>query len=311
MNSLDSNDAPLEFIVSSSPEEYVDLAQTRLRIRCQILNDKNEALTATSTVAPVSNFLHSMFSNLNIELNQKCVTPQSGHYPYRAYIDHVLNYGTEVKESRLQTSLFFKDIGTMGAEEGNDGYEDRKAFSRTAFEMESHVHADIFNQEKYLLNGVQMNLKFYRSKPEFCLMADAAETGKFHVKIIDAILIVRKVRICTPVQLAHAATLQKFNAKYPITRTEIKTINLNKNVQNHVIDNVIFGQQPKRVVVLLVSSDGFNGNLITNPFRCETFNHNFMSIHTDTMVSSTPLKPDFPKKFYMSSYNSLFNGSGT
>jgi hypothetical protein len=299
----------LEFNISPS-EDYLDLSSTRIRLKFEIVSSTNEKLTANSTVAPVNNFLHSVFNNVSVELNQKCITPQSSNYQYRAYVDHLLNYGKDVQDTRLQSSMFYKDVGDMLASAGNTGYVERCKISKNVFELESHVHSDIFNTDRYLLSNVQLNIKFYRGKPEFSLIAGENENGKFQIKIRDAVLIIRKVRISPTVALAHAATLQKFNARYPIIRTECKAITLSKNIQNHTIDNIILGQLPKRIIVFFVTSESYVGSLKTNPFKIEHFNHTFLNLHTDTSMIFTPFKPNFAEKQYMSSYNSLFFETG-
>ena len=60
--------------------------------------------------------------------------------------------------------------------------------------MIGKLHRDIFNQEKYLLDMVKVRLRLHRSKRAFCLMC--AETNpNFKVKVLDAVLKVRKVHI--------------------------------------------------------------------------------------------------------------------
>ena len=72
--------------------------------------------------------------------------------------------------------------------------------------------------ERLILNGVDMKLKFVRSKHDFCLMGDG------HVVIQSASLFARKVKLAPAVQLAHIKALEVSNAKYPIRRVETKVI---------------------------------------------------------------------------------------
>ena len=39
-------------------------------------------------------------------------------------------------------------------------------------EFIAKIHTDIFNQGKILVNGVRMRIKLYKSKDQFCLMAE-------------------------------------------------------------------------------------------------------------------------------------------
>ena len=76
-------------------------------------------------------------------------------------------------------------------------------------------HVDIFQQDKYLLNGVDLDIKFTRSNPAFHLMT--ADAAAFKLHILDATLDVRKVKINPVISLEHNKTLQQgITAKYPM-----------------------------------------------------------------------------------------------
>ena len=51
-------------------------------------------------------------------------------------------------------------------------------------ELIAPIHSDLFFQEKLLLNGIDISLKFMRSKDEFSLMT--AANAQYRVKIMSA-----------------------------------------------------------------------------------------------------------------------------
>ncbi|GBM32028.1 hypothetical protein AVEN_127369-1 [Araneus ventricosus] len=53
---------PIEFCISGSGEDYIDLSATQVRVKVKVLKD-NEKLCETEKVAPVKLLLHSFFSN--------------------------------------------------------------------------------------------------------------------------------------------------------------------------------------------------------------------------------------------------------
>ena len=55
------------------------------------------------------------------------------------------------------------------------------------------LHVDVFNQSKYMLNGVTMKVRMTRSKDSFVLMAKSDVTQSFKVDILSAKLFVRKI----------------------------------------------------------------------------------------------------------------------
>lgn len=129
----------------------------------------------------------------------------------------------------------------------NEGYEARKRIAGNGqiFELYGHLHCDLFNQNKYMLNGIEVSIRLVKEKPEFCLMTAAGgETATF--EITDANLYVRKIRINPSILVAHSRTLAVCPARYPITRVEIKSITINAGVRSKSVDNLFIGQIPKR-----------------------------------------------------------------
>ena len=64
---------------------------------------------ANETVDPVNNFLHSLFSQVDVTLNGTLITSSMNTYAYRAYLETLLSYGPAAKRSQLTASLFYKD----------------------------------------------------------------------------------------------------------------------------------------------------------------------------------------------------------
>ena len=107
---------PIEFNVSGSGEEYLDLARTQLYVKAKITKANGTALDPNEQVGPVKLFLHSLFSQVDVSLNERLISPSTNTYPYRAMIETLLNYGEDAKSSQLTMSLFYKDTpGKMNA----------------------------------------------------------------------------------------------------------------------------------------------------------------------------------------------------
>lgn len=304
-----SGTAPIEFVIPSSGEEYIDLAHTTIRITAKVVVDETLAVGTEAVIAPVNNWLHSIFSQVDICLNQKCITPPSNNYNYRAYIENLLNYTDNAKHSHLTAGVWYKDEAGKMNDKSNTGYTNRKSLIKNEkqVEMYGNLHCDIFNQNKFMINGVEMCVKLVKAKNEFHLVGD----HNAHIEIIDAELFVRKVKINPSILLAHARALNITSAKYPITRVEIKTFTIGKDIQSKSIDNLFIGQMPKRCIIGMVDSTAFNGALSKNPFNFEHFNMNYFSMYLDSIqIPSKPLTPDFKLGQYTRAYYSLFEGSG-
>lgn len=191
----------------------------------------------------------------------------------------------------------------------NTGYTKRLAATKgeQVIEMYGNLHCDIFNQDKFMINGVDMTVKLIKAKNEFVLMG----TNKGHLEIIYANLFVRKVKINPAILIAHTKALALSTAKYPITRVEIKTVTISRDIQSKTMDNLYLGQLPKRCIIGFVDSAAFNGSIAQNPYNFQHFHHNYLALYVDSVqIPSKPLTPDFENKCFTRSYHTLFSGSG-
>ncbi|GFS52046.1 uncharacterized protein TNCV_1104731 [Trichonephila clavipes] len=117
-NVLDN--APVEFHISGSAEDYIDLSQTQLYVKAKIVKVDNTPITKDDTIRPVNLFLHSLFSQVDVSLNDRVVSNSSNTYPYLSYIETLLNHGYDSKTSQLTAELFYKD--------SDDGLKKRTEF---------------------------------------------------------------------------------------------------------------------------------------------------------------------------------------
>ncbi len=319
-NLLDGS--PIEFHVAGTPEEYVDLSQTKLHIQAKITNDDGTRLAADAQVGPVNLFLQSLFSQCEVSLNERLVSPSSNNYPYRAYLETLLNYSRESKETQLTSSLFYKDDAGKFDHcnpqdpdgQGNSGLKKRYEFCARSriIDMTGPIHADIFFQDKLLLNSIDLKVKLTPAQPEFCVLSSAVDRN-FKVSITHASLLVRKVRVNPSIALGHAKALEVGNARYPLTRVETKAFSIPAGTMSFSKDNLFLGQLPQRIVIGLVDNDAYNGVLAKNPFHFKNMNLNYLSLTIDgqQIPDSKPLTPKYlvpGGQGYIQSYQTLFAG---
>lgn len=318
-----SDDSPIEFVIPGHGEEYLDLTHTMLSLRLRVETNADSARQTPGTsaermpVGPVNHLLHSIFNQIDVYFNQKLVSPPNNAYAYRAYIEALLNYSSPAKTSHLTSCLW--DMDTPGhmddlleSNPGNPALARRARYisGGKALDLVGHLHCDVFNQDKFLINGVEVRLRFVRSKDSFCLM-ESSGSSKIH--ILDATLLVRRAKISSGLLLAHARMMSKVTAKYPLTRVEVKTFTIHSGVMGESLDNVILGQLPKRVIVGFVSNKAFNGDRKLNPFNFKNYGINFFSLYVDgTQIPSRPLQPAFSveEPLYIEAYQTLFSGTG-
>ncbi|GBN20891.1 Uncharacterized protein F54H12.2, partial [Araneus ventricosus] len=298
-----TNGGPVEFHISETGDDYIDLSQTQLYVKARIVKQDVTALKTDSKIGPVNLFLHSLFSQVDVSLNDHLVSSSNNTYPYRAYIETLLNHGYGSKTSQRTTEMFYKDNEVSG-----DGLKKRSEFFKlsSVVDMIGGLHFDLFNQERHLLNMVDIKINLIRSTPEFCLIGEAG----CKVVLDHVSLFIRKVRVSSGVTLGHAKALEKTTAKYPITRVSCKAYSIPQGSMSFVQDNVYVGQLPKRLVIGCVDNDAFHGSLSKNPFNFKHFNLNFIGLYVDGQsVPYNPLEPNFDQDKYIRAYQSLFLGT--
>ena len=106
--SLDSG-GPIEFSIPGSGDDYIDLANTTLHVQVKVTQPNGADLDAAAPVGPVNNWLHSLFSQVDVFLNGTLVTQSTNTYPYRAFVETLLTYGVGAKSTQLTSQLWYKD----------------------------------------------------------------------------------------------------------------------------------------------------------------------------------------------------------
>ncbi|XP_053388932.1 uncharacterized protein F54H12.2-like [Mercenaria mercenaria] len=84
-----NNSAPMEFIIPPQTEKWTDSSQSYLYITFKVFKADGTDLEAGTVV---NNFSHSMFSSIDLYLNNKLISSNTHTYPYIAYIENILSY---------------------------------------------------------------------------------------------------------------------------------------------------------------------------------------------------------------------------
>ena len=289
-------------------DAYLDLANTYMLIRAKVFRGDGTDLTADTQVAPVNNWLHSLFSQVGVYINDTLVTPSSNTYPFRAYVETLLSYGAEAKKTQLTSQLWYKDTaGHMDAtleNGGNAGLAERRKYiaESRVIEMMGRLHVDLFLQDRFLLNGVSVKIRLVRSKDTFSLMADGVNPD-FNVQIVDAILFARKAVLSPTVQMAHIKALENGTAKYPLRPVDCKVYTIPQGAMSHTYENLFLGTLPKRLILWCVDNNVYNGDYSKKNFHAKNNGINFLAVYVDgRQVPAKPLQPNFETGHYVRSY---------
>ena len=317
-----TDDGPIEFVLSSNNDQYIDLSNVQLYVEAKLKKSDGTDLADTKYPGPVNNFLHSLFEEVEVSLGDTIVTPATHTYPYRAYLENLISLNSDCKNTQLTTCLWYKDDHSKMEEtscrqkdqnddpiDGNSGLQQRGSYTYKSkmVPMVGRLHCDIFSQDRLLLNKVKMRVKLYRTRPSFCVMS---ADNQVKVEISRAILYVRRVDLNPTVFNAHQAVLQRSPAVYPIKRVVVKYFQVPQGSTSINQENLYTGQMPTRMIVGCVDSDAFNGAFDKNPFNFQNKDIREIGIHLAGVKEPIrPLHPIFPDQSLMS-YISFLTGVG-
>ena len=301
--------APLEFDIPGNSASYVDLNRTRLRVGLRIVNGEGKALISGDKVCLANLGLQSLFRQVDIELNQRLVTATVGsYYPYKAYLDAILNSEPQDTKGILKNELFEKDsYGDMESDSSkNLGFVKRakeSELSKTVF-LEGPIRMDICQQKRPIINGVRIRIKLYQHEDAFRLMADK-KTG-YKVEIVDAALRVCQIKLNPPIVVQHEQTIAQKPVVYPFWKSDLKAFNIEKGSYNWSADDVYHGNIPSEIKLVLCSASAFSGNYAKNPFNFQNYNLNFAEVMVDGVsMPSQAITPNYANADYREAYWTL------
>lgn len=120
-------------------------------------------------------------------------------------------------------------------------------------ELEGPIHLDVFQQNRLIINGVSLSLKFHQSKNAFRLMSNV-ENASYKVQIVDASFKLCLQKPNAGVLMAHNKLLEDETAIYPHLCSRFKIASVSKGEYSHSQNNLFEGEIPSQLIVALVSS---------------------------------------------------------
>lgn len=303
---------PIEFLVNSGISDYINFKETYIYVKCRVLLNKDDLSDPTSddwnTVIPAQYFLHSLFSQCDMLIgnNEVSVSPQT--YPYRAYIEAIIAFAKSAKETHLEASLF----GSKDYRNQRVRPENGKGITGKWFEMMGRLHIDFTFQHRLLIGGCDVKFKLLPSDSKFYF--NVGSGLKAQLELSEVTLQFRKARVYPSSVSAIAEAMRVSPALYPIVRAEVKRVGIPQG-QLDFIQDVIRGPMPRRVLVMLVDTNAFNGSFTKDPFEFKNYGINFCAAYMNsTQYPTRAFTPDFEKGLYVREYMKLMqalNQNGT
>lgn len=224
---------PLEFSIPGNDGEYLDFRISRLYIKTKITKSDGTALADAEKTGVVNLPLQILFSQIDVYMNGKCVSQNANNYPWKSYLKVLLSTGIGASNSQMQIQLYWPDgegIGDPDAAAGtNMSLRKRYVFTQLSrsFDLEGPLYVDSFYLDKYLINGVDIQLRLFRSKNEFVVM-NKEFSPSYKVTILEAIFKACKVKVDSAIQVNHSNAILKSPARYNYLKTDVKMTTISR-----------------------------------------------------------------------------------
>lgn len=195
--------SPIEFNIFGSSTSYIDLKSTLLYIKLKIVNGNNTSVTSNDNVGLINLPLRTLWSQVDFTLQQQILTSSvSTNYAYKSILDIMLNKDLKKQSNALQSKGYFTDnadgMDDVDALQGrNSGLYYRYQLTKDGeiIELMGGLSLDLMdeNQNRFLINGIQIGIKLWPNKKEFCLLS-SNENADFKVNIVDAKLKLKHIK---------------------------------------------------------------------------------------------------------------------
>ena len=117
----------------------------------------------------------------------------------------------------------------------------------------------MFQQPKFLLNGVSIGIKLWPSLDPFRLITDTPKAD-LKVQIVDASFRLCVQRLDGRLLMANEKLIKMEPVTYPYLKSDIKTTSIDSEQYSFSADDVFQGLVPCKLIVGLVSSAAYMGD---------------------------------------------------
>ncbi len=308
--SVKGQDTPLEFFIPPSSSHYLDLNSTQLYLRCKVRTKTNTQPLPESKTVPANFPFASLFSNLDIMVNNVNITSSSNNYPYAAFVNRVLSNGLDAKSTKYNAELLLKESGTNPIDDNSSSFVTLKA-ARNEFEVIGKIAHGFFDQTRMLPPSTSLRIKLRRSPNTFNLCGTDPATGFSFTDVIEieeAVLKCKKVVIHRRVREIHESALASgLRLEYPYKDYDVLSYSIPSGTINHVSETIHMGEAPDAVVVGLVDSKAYSGTPSKSPYSFQPFNLSSVSVLLDGEPQVfKEIRLNVDKKQFLHAYSQLF-----
>ena len=290
----------IEFEFQTDRNYYVDLRQPFLALKFNFVKgrgydtyeskekkkehkDESVVFTETGTddsdeeeevarVTYVNNIMHSIFSNVEVYINNQQIYNSKGLYAHKSYISNNFKGAiTEYKGVLHCEGYDYEQDPEDIANPLRDPFFTRrmKLLSRPdGFMLYGKLGIDFFSTYELLYPNMKIRLRLIRARPNFYMISDKPNVS---LGIVDCSLYTRRIALKDDYHKKRIDMLAYAPVEYNYLETLAKTLIIPAR-QNQFIQETIFNNAPiRRIAIAMNTNSAFTGSFTENPFCYQQF----------------------------------------
>ena len=292
--------------------DFTDLGNTILEVEIRVSTAAGEEVGTTKNVCPVNNIFHSLWSQVQVKLKDCIVSHPSPNYGYQAYIENLLNFSKQSKDTWMTSIGWYMDQATKFDDATNTSLAARRAWVTGAqtLKLRGKLSTDISNQPLLIPSHTDVQITLTPQRSAFALLNFEAE-GEFKLDIKSAKLMVRKVKLYPARVAEFEKEIARAPIRLPIAQTKVTTVSISSGLSAFQQNAIFSGELPHTIVCGLVANGSYSGSKNKNPFNFQNADLNHIQLKVNELLVPTyPLNPSFGDSKVTEAYESLYDVVG-
>ena len=234
--------------------------------------DDSDQEEEVARVTYVNNIMHSIFSNVEVYINNQQIYNSNGLYAHKSYISN--NFKAAISEYKGVFHCEGYDYEQDPEDIANplpDTFFTRrmKLLSRPdGFMLYGKLGIDFFSTSELLYPNMKIRLRLIRARPNFYMISDNPNVS---LGIVDCSLYTRRIALKDDYHKKRIDMLAYAPVEYNYLETLAKTFIIPAR-QNQFIQENIFNNAPiRRIAIAMNTNSAFTGSFTENPFWYQQF----------------------------------------
>ena len=333
---------PYEFIIPGKSTQYLQMSSIRMYVKAKLTLTNGAEFDDTKKIALCNLPGSSLFSQIEVELNQKLIPLLTNtNAATKAYLETLCSYGEDARNSHLRSCGFVLDtdgefdnfanqvparypkgaanLDDEGANQKfipgskyNNGHGLRRELVKGSrvFELEFPIQSDFLQCMRLLPPMITLGLKLTRNSDLYLLQSPEEGTA-YKIHFIDMEINARHVSLEQKIYDRHMQRWATELAVFPIGRTDIQKFTFAPSLSVASIPNLYRGALPKHLLVCILDSANYEGSLATNPFNFKNggCTHAYVRYNGE-QIPNPRYEPDFSGNNFVKMYRGFYDQIG-